>query len=647
MRTEVSPASLALDVGDSARILTKVWAGAAPVDSGVIFFSSNRRAVSVSPAGVVRAMSPGRFTLYVLGGMPGPNGMPAARVEVPVTVRWPAVARVSVSGAPDRFYAGTTVRQRAVVTDASGATRDNVPVGWRSSNERVVRIDRFGDATAVAPGPATITAVAGGVTQTQRVTVVASPARSVRLTLSATDVRTGDVVHATAAALDAAGREIGGFPVTYSVKADVEDTVIAPGPAATIDARGRFVADRAGSFTVIANAGSLAARRTVAVSHRYVTRKIPDAFSGVTDSSGGKATQGAVREKHSSDIWVWSGRDGRDYAITGTWSADGTAYFWDVTDPSHPVKADSVQVDARTVNDVKVDEARGLCFLTREGASNRRNGLVVVDCSNPRKVSILSRFDDGLYGGVHNIFYWNKRLFPINAGTRFDIINLEDPAKPYREGFFELDTPGHGIHDVWVVDGIAYASQWEDGMIMVDVGNGKYGGTPAKPVLVSSYKYPIGATHSAFPYQNRKTGKFYVFIGDEQFPYGLNPDRPEEAGGYIHIVDFTDVKKPEEVARYQIPEAGPHNFWIENDTMYVAYYNAGLRVVDVSGELMGNLYAQGRELARFQARDPNGKVANAPMAWGPQPHKGRVFFSDFNSGLWAVKLPERQTILTP
>jgi hypothetical protein len=107
------------------------------------------------------------------------------------------------------------------------------------------------------------------------------------------------------------------------------------------------------------------------------------------------------------------------------------------------------------------------------------------------------------------------------------------------------------------------------------------------------------------------------------------------------------VKNPVEVARYQIPEAGPHNFWIQNDTMYVAYYNAGLRVVDISGELKGNLYEQGREIARYKAFDPEGKVANTPMAWGPQPHRGHIFFSDFNSGLWSVKLPEARKELTP
>ena len=75
--------------------------------------------------------------------------------------------------------------------------------------------------------------------------------------------------------------------------------------------------------------------------------------------------------------------------------------------------------------------------------------------------------------------------------------------------------------------------------------------------------------------------------------------------------------------------------------MYVAFYNGGLRVVDVSGELMGNLYRQGREIAMFVPGDPAGFIANAPFVWGPQPFKGHIFFTDWNTGLWAVKLVER------
>ena len=165
------------------------------------------------------------------------------------------------------------------------------------------------------------------------------------------------------------------------------------------------------------------------------------------------------------------------------------------------------------------------------------------------------------------------------------------------------------------------------------------GGSPDNPVKVSSYAYPSGWNHAAFPFRQKDTGRFYVAAGDEAFPFGLNiTGKPTYPRGWIHFIDFTNLDAPDEVARYQVPEAGTHNLWIEDGVMYVAYYNAGLRAVDVSGELMGDLYRQGREIAWFLPDDPEGYIANAPMAWGPQPHKGHIFFSDWNSGLWAVKL---------
>ena len=61
----------------------------------------------------------------------------------------------------------------------------------------------------------------------------------------------------------------------------------------------------------------------------------------------------------------------------------------------------------------------------------------------------------------------------------------------------------------------------------------------------------------------------------------------------------------------------------------------------MSGELLGDLYAQGREIARFLPFDPEGFTANAPFVWGAQPYKGHIFFTDWNSGLWAVRLAPR------
>lgn len=629
-RIEVHPARLTLGVDDTATITAAAYdSSGARLDVPLAFLSLERRRVGVDSLGRVTAYRPGNEPVRIVAENLAVGS--AIRGEVMVTVSWPAIDHVTIAGSPGRYLVGTTVRHRATVVDASGAARDNMPVSWASDNPDVASVDQFGDVTARRIGVATIRASAGGIAGRQRVTVEANPARTLSLTATADGGRTGDVIHFRAVARNAAGRTIADVPVLFAVKAAVEDSVIAPEAPAQIDQDGRFVAQRAGDYTVVATAGSLVATRTVAIAHRFTSIRL----------NTGKG-HGAVSNVHTSDLWVWAGKDGRDYAVTGTWGANGYAYFWDVTDPASPAKTDSIQVDARTVNDVKVDPEREICVITREGASTRKNGFVVLDCHDPHHIAVLSRFDDQLWGGVHNVFIWNQHVFAINAGTRFDIISIEDPRAPRRVGFYELDVPGHGIHDVWVQDGIACTSNWQDGALLIDVGNGKWGGSPAHPVKIAQYKYPIGATHSCFQYHSSSAGgKWYAFVGDEQFPYGLGDDEPDEAGGYIHVVDFTDLAHPREVARYQVPEAGPHNFWVQNDTLYVAYYNAGLRVVDVSGELMGNLYDQGRELVRFEPRDSTGKVANAPMAWGPQPFQGHVFLSDFNSGLWTVKLPER------
>ena len=377
----------------------------------------------------------------------------------------------------------------------------------------------------------------------------------------------------------------------------------------------------------MATCGAASARKTIRAEPRNVAARLVE------------VGHGEVLDVHTSDLWVWEGVDGRDYAVTGTWGADGDALFWDVTNPAEIERIASVKVDARTVNDVKVSEDGKICVISREGASNRRNGVVILNVEDPRNPVLLSTFDDQLTGGVHNVFIANNHVYALSAGRRYDIINIEHPDVPERVGSFELDTPRHSIHDVWVENGLAYSSNWRHGVQIVDVGHGIKGGSPSNPVPVANYAYPSGWNHAAFPYKSKQTGKFYVIAGDETFPYGLHvKDKPTYPRGWFHVIDFTDLDNPVEVARYEVPEAGTHNLWIEDDILYAAYYNGGVRVVDISGELMGDLYRQGREIGWFIPTHKDGVVPNAAMTWGPQPHKGHIFFSDWNSGLWAVKI---------
>ena len=100
----------------------------------------------------------------------------------------------------------------------------------------------------------------------------------------------------------------------------------------------------------------------------------------------------------TTDLWVFEGTDGRDYAYTGTMAA-ATMYAWDVTDPTNPVITDSVKVDGRRQNDVKINADATLAVITSEGASNRRNGFTILDISDAAHPTIITHFTEGLTGG--------------------------------------------------------------------------------------------------------------------------------------------------------------------------------------------------------------------------------------------------------
>lgn len=96
------------------------------------------------------------------------------------------------------------------------------------------------------------------------------------------------------------------------------------------------------------------------------------------------------------------------------------------------------------------------------------------------------------------------------------------------------------------------------------------------------------------------------------------------------------------VAWYEPEFGGVHNVWVAGDTLYVGAYNAGFRAFDISGELRGNLQAQGREIANFNTGAPDGKIPNAAMAWGAVVKNGLIFVNDLNSGLWTVRFEPKK-----
>lgn len=631
----IEPDPVVVEVGAEQQLkATLVNENGKALPDTILFYSRNGGNLEVSREGYVKANKPGTYSVIAMRS--GPREQRVTK-QFSVEVPYPPIAEVQFKNVPEIIYSKTTIDLHVDVIDEMALIREEPELTITSSNESVARVSH-GKLMALKAGKARITAESEGKKATLDLNIKNNPASSIVIENNETDIRTGDVITLNAKAISGNGNTVD-VPITYSFVAQPEDN-LGQGAEGQISQDGKFVANKPGIFTLTARSGDAIAEQIIRVEDRNVAQDIE------------MVGHGEVLDVHTSDLWVWEGVDGRDYAVTGTWGASGDTYFWDVTDPSNIVSIDTVRVDARTVNDVKISEDGTIGVITREGASDRKNGMVVLDVSNPRDVKILSEYNEGLTGGVHNAFIYEDHVYAVNNGRRYDIINIEDPKNPYTVGRFELDTPGHSIHDVWIEDGIAYSSNWSDGVVAVDIGSrnselADAGGSPENPVMLGSYSYPSGRNHAAFPFKSESTGDFYVIAGDESFPYGL-PTRsnPVAAAGWIHFIKFDGWDQPKEVARYQVPEAGTHNFWVVGDLLFVAYYNAGLRIVDISGELMGNLYDQGREIAKFEPTHPDAIVPNAPFTWGPQPYKGHIFISDWNSGLWAIKLvdqPEQGT----
>jgi len=599
--------------------------------SGQLFVVGKAAAITDDGAAVL-GLSPGTAHVTVLVEIPASASGPARtlREEALLEVLPARVVSLELDMPASDMYAGA--RYLAAATPRSDlGPREDAVVAWSSSDESVVRMGAGGTMVAGSPGMARVEAVSEGVKAGADVRVVPNPIRRLRVDPLEVSLRTGDVVHFSARALDANGMEVPDAPIEWSV-APVGGTGQV---AATVDGDGSFVADEPGQFRVTATVGAMSEVAEVAAAPRPPRRKVTLKAHGVVPPAAGATT----------DLWVFEGTDGRDYVYTGTMDA-ATMYAWDVTDPTNPVITDSVKVDGRRQNDVKINADATLAIITSEGASNRRNGFTVLDISDAAHPSIITHFTEGLTGGVHNVWIEGDLVYAVHNGTNaVHIVDISDPVNPVNAGRWQVDNPARSLHDVMVLDGLAYLSYWDDGLVILDVGAGIKGGTPTEPQLVSQYEYrtqhgaeSYGNTHHAIRYRN------YVFLGDEIFGCSECVNGPR---GHVHVVDVTDIENPREVATYRVPEAGAHNLWAEDDKLYVAYYQGGLRVVDISGELMGDLYRQGREIGWYMTEDEDGYTPNKTDTWGPQPYKGNIFVSDFSSGLWVVQLEEPRQELVP
>ena len=604
-RVEIDRERVEVSVGDTVRLEAVAYDPAGRrVDAPVQWLTSYEVGL-IDSTGTFVASGIGEEAIIAMVG-------DSVAATVPVVVNPAPPSRLELRLPATTITATSWVPLEAFAYDAHGNRVWNAEIEWSSADPRVAAIVE-GWVDARRPGTTTLTARAGDARTEQQVTVTPAPRGELSLRAPEKVLRTGDV-HRLAPALEGRALAAGAYP-RYSVT----------GPGGRVYPDGAFVAEVPGEYLVTGTYAGSEATAAFRVEPRTYDREL--AFVG----------RGAVSYAHTGDLWIFD-----DTGYVGNYG-DNSLRVFDISDPANPLPTDSVVVDARRVNDVKVNPDGGFAVMTREGAASRLNGIVILDVADPHHPKILSEYTETLSGGVHNVYIVGDLVYAVHNGTSaMHIIDVSDRGNPREVGRWALENPDRVLHDVFVKDGIAYLSYWDDGLVILDLGGAGKGGTPTEPVFVSRIAYPEGNTHVAWRWKD------YVFVGDEIFPQDWDPDRPIAARGFIHVIDVSDLEHPVEVATYEVPEAGAHNVWINDDetVLYIGYYQAGLRAVDVSGELRGDLYRQGRQIDFYLTEaDANVKVPNATFNWGAMTHEGLIYSADFNSGLWIHRWvePEQAT----
>jgi len=619
---EVTASVKEAEVGQQVKltVVAKDASGNVVKEEPATYFAGPFDIAAADDSGNVKLFGAGRVTAGVVFAN-NKAGVTTFNVK-PATIK-----TVEINGIKSPISVGSTAQLEATTRIFSGDPRTGVNINWTSDKPSVATVDAGGVVTGIGPGTAVIKASAEGASNTTTVAVVRNNLRSLAIEPRSTTARTGDVVHFTAK-----GTPSSDFTPRWSVS----------GSGATIYSDGAFVAEQPGTYIVNASSGNVSTTASVVVAPRNVERELK-----VVGRALFKEFQGA-------EEWIIG-----NYAYYSTISDRFLVY--DISDPAHPKLTDTVKVDARLVNDISTTTDGKILVISREGASNRKNGIAFYDTSDPAHPKLISEYTATVTGGVHSAFVDKHYVYLTDDATgSMRVIDFADVKNPKEVARWQTENPtasmirtkegeeiaGRYLHDLQVKDGLAYLAYWHDGLVILDVGAGIKGGSPEHPQFVSQFRFNhnelygdgwLAGTHSVFRDRN------YLFIGDEVLPafFDLTSHKRIAVRGIVHVVDISDINHPRKVAEYPVPEGGAHNMWVDNGIMYMGYYSGGGRVIDVSGELRGDLYRQGREIGRVWTGDIEGYRANLPFTWGAQPHNGLIYFNDINSGLWIVKLGDK------
>jgi hypothetical protein len=306
-------------------------------------------------------------------------------------------------------------------------------------------------------------------------------------------------------------------------------------------------------------------------------------------------------------------------------SGMGTSVL-DISDVTNPLLVRQIPAPAGTHNH-KVQVAENLLLVNEERFQSDGDfsaGMIVYDVAEPLDPTRIGYFHSGGLG-VHRIVYTGGRYAYMSAIPKgFDdriwiVVDMADPEQPVEAGrwWWPGQWSGGGETPTWpegkrfaahhaLLDGTtAYLGYGDAGLVVLDIEDV---GSPRK---IGHLQWsPGGDTHTCLPLPDRKL----VVATDETTTH-----RCVDESHYVRVIDVSQPSNPRVVGICPEPEGdycergmrfGPHNLhenrpgtYSSETVVFVTYFNAGLRVYDLSTA------EAPREIAFWEPATPTGQEA--------------------------------------
>ncbi len=269
--------------------------------------------------------------------------------------------------------------------------------------------------------------------------------------------------------------------------------------------------------------------------------------------------------------WGWVDPiSSREYGIIGTTS--GT-YIIEVTNPSTPVVRD--YIPGKSTNRIwhEYKTYGNYLYIIADGGNNT---LQIADLSYlPDSVHLLHD-TTSIFESAHTLYIDGNRMYVASVSTAtggysaMNVYSLANPETPVLLRRLDEDYPFISqVHDMYVINDTVYASCGYDGLFIF-----RYDEPSNRFIQLGSLTtYPDqGYNHSSF----LSTDHNILYMTDEV------PD-----GMAVKVIDVSTISSPFVVDTfYSNPGATPHNPYVIDDLLIMAYYQDGIYAYDISNPSM-------------------------------------------------------------